>query len=95
MLHERLGSLSAFMQHLKQPIARRANIEDGVTGHFFEKRFYSGALLDEEALLTAMAYVDLNPVRAGICETSKPTNIPRLPSAFATSRTHPNDSNRP
>ena len=59
-----LGSLSDFMKHLKQPIARRANIEDGCDGHFFEQRFYSGALLSEEAMLAAMAYVDLNPVRA-------------------------------
>ena len=59
-----LGSLSCFMQHLKQPIARRANEEDGCKGHFFEQRFYSGALLSEQAVLAAMAYVDLNPVRA-------------------------------
>ena len=59
-----LGSLSHFMKHLKQPIARRANLEDDCDGHFFEQRFYSGALLSEQALLAAMAYVDLNPVRA-------------------------------
>lgn len=59
-----LGSLSSFMKHLKQPIARRANEEDCCKGHFFEQRFYSGALLNEEAVLAAMAYVDLNPVRA-------------------------------
>lgn len=59
-----LGSLSCFMKHLKQPIARRANEEDGCKGHFFEQRFYSGALLSEQAVLAAMAYVDLNPVRA-------------------------------
>lgn len=52
------------MKHLKQPIARRANEEDGCKGHFFEQRFYSGALLTEEAVLAAMAYVDLNPIRA-------------------------------
>ena len=62
-----LGSLSNFMKHLKQqPIARRANLEDGCGGHFFEQRFYSGALLTEEALVAAMAYIDLNPVRAGL-----------------------------
>ena len=61
-----LGSLSAFMKHLKQPIARRANREDDCQGHFFEQRFYSGALLNADAVLAAMAYVDLNPVRAKI-----------------------------
>ena len=64
-----LGSLSMFMKHLKQPIARRANLEDDCTGHFFEQRFYSGALLSEEAVLAAMAYVDLNPVRARITDS--------------------------
>ena len=63
-----LGSLSDFMKHLKQPIARRANEESGAKGHFYDSRFYSGALLTEAALLAAMAYVDLNPVRAGIAE---------------------------
>ena len=65
---ECLGSLSMFMKHLKQPIARRANLEDGCSGHFFEQRFYSGALLGEESVVAAMAYVDLNPVRAQIAE---------------------------
>lgn len=66
------------MQQLKQPIARGANLEDGVTGHFFEQRFYSGALLSERALVAAMAYVDLNPVRARIAkdiEQCKHTSI--------------------
>ena len=63
-----LGSMSHFMKHLKQPIARRANVEDDCSGHFFDQRFYSGALLTEEALVAAMAYVDLNPVRARLAE---------------------------
>ncbi len=66
---ETLGSLSMFMKHLKQPFARAANKEDDCKGHFFESRFYSGALLTEEAVLSAMVYVDLNPVRADIIRT--------------------------
>lgn len=68
LMHARqaLGSLSIFMKHLKQPIAHKANKEDRCSGHFFEGRFYSGALLDESAVLAAMVYVDLNPVRANI-----------------------------
>ena len=54
------------MKLLKQSIALRANTEDGETGSFWEKRFYSGAILDESHLMAAMAYVDLNPVKAGI-----------------------------
>ena len=66
-----LGSLSHFMKGLKQPIARRANLEDGCTGHFFEGRFFSGALLDAAAIIECLAYIDLNPVRAGIARSLK------------------------
>lgn len=69
VLRSRLASLSWFMKCLNEPIARQANAEDGCTGHFWEARFRSQALRSERVLITAMAYVDLNPVRAGISTT--------------------------
>ncbi|UJF17480.1 transposase [Vibrio sp. SS-MA-C1-2] len=74
----RLYSLSWYMKSLNEWIATLANKEDRCTGHFWEGRFKCQALLDDNALIAAMAYVDLNPVRArevNLPEQSRYTSI--------------------
>jgi hypothetical protein len=67
-IRERLSSISWWMRLLCQRIAMRANREDGENGRFWQDRYRATVLADEASLLACAAYVDLNPIRAAMCE---------------------------
>jgi hypothetical protein len=75
----RLSDISWMMRLACQPIAVRANREDGVDGRFFAKRFDCKRLQSEVDILNCSLYVDLNWIRAGMAETPEQS---RFTSAF-------------
>ena len=64
---KRMYSLSEFMGCVKQRFTRWHNAKTGRRGTIWEERFGSVVVEEEErALRTMAAYIDLNPVRAGM-----------------------------
>lgn len=66
-LYEKLTDLSAFMKELNERVARYVNHKNQTSGHVWGDRFKSVLIEDGRGLLTCMAYVELNCVRAGLC----------------------------
>ena len=64
----RLFDLSAFMKELKLRFTLAYNHASGRTGTLWEGRFRSLLIEPGDALRTVAAYIDLNPIRAGIAE---------------------------
>ncbi len=77
------------MRALAEPIESRSNSEDKCTGRFWEGRFKCQKLVDETSIFACSAYVDLNPVRAGVAEVpaeSQYTSVYERIQAEKTSR---------
>ena len=63
---ERLFDLSMFMKELKQRMTLAFNYAHGRTGALWDGRFKSLLVQGGDAVRAVAAYIDLNPVRAGL-----------------------------
>jgi putative transposase len=64
---QRMGDLSQYLKELKQRFSQWHNLRHGRRGTLWEERFKSVLIGAEgSALSTIAAYIDLNPVRAGL-----------------------------
>ena len=60
------GGLAKLVQHPHRRYAWRINRRMNWHGHLWQSRFYS-CPMDERHLMAAVRYVEMNPVRAGLC----------------------------
>ena len=67
-LREKLSSLSEFMREIKVGFARFYNRRHNQRGYFWGDRFKSVIVENGETLINCLAYIDLNPLRAGLVE---------------------------
>lgn len=58
--------LSCWVQSFAQAFAQRRNSLRGASGKLFEQRFEALVIDSERRLAATIAYVDLNPIRAGL-----------------------------
>ena len=67
-LQEKWGSLSEFVKEIKQGFSRFYNRRHHRKGFFWSERFKSVIVDNGETLINCLAYIDLNPIRAGIAK---------------------------
>ena len=60
--------LSEYVKDIKQIFSRYYNREHDKKGYFWSDRFKSVLVENGDTLINCLAYIDLNPVRAGIVE---------------------------
>ena len=63
---EKWSSLSEYVKEIKQGFSRFYNRRHGRKGFFWSERFKSVIVDNGETLINCLAYIDLNPFRAGL-----------------------------
>ena len=67
-LRAKWASLSDYVKEIKQGFSRWYNKRHGRKGFFWGERFKSVLVENGDTLVNCLAYIDLNPVRAGLVE---------------------------
>jgi len=67
-LREKLSNLSEFVREIKVGFTRYYNKRHNRRGYFWGGRFKSVIVEKGETLINCLAYIDLNPIRAGLVE---------------------------
>jgi REP element-mobilizing transposase RayT len=67
-LREKLSNLSEFIREIKVGFARYYNRRHNRRGYFWGDRFKSVIVEKGETLINCLAYIDLNPLRAGLVD---------------------------
>jgi hypothetical protein len=65
---EKWGNVSEFTREIKLELARYYNKRHNRRGYFWGDRFKSVLVENGETLINYLAYIDLNPIRAGLVE---------------------------
>ena len=71
-LRRKWSNLSEYIKEIKQRFSRYYNGRHNRKGFFWSERFKSVIVDNGETLINCLAYIDLNPVRAGLVD--KPEN---------------------
>ncbi|MCF8146170.1 MAG: hypothetical protein K9N21_19860, partial [Deltaproteobacteria bacterium] len=67
-LRRKWASLSEFIKEIKQGFSRYYNRRHHRKGFFWSERFKSVIVDNGDTLINCLAYIDLNPIRAGIAK---------------------------
>jgi putative transposase len=65
-LRRKMADLSEYVKEIKQDFSRYYNKVHRKKGYFWSERFKSVIVENGETLVNCLAYIDLNPVRAGL-----------------------------
>lgn len=85
---EKLTDISEYVKSIKMTFSRWYNKRNDRKGYFWGDRFKSVLVESGEGLLNMLAYIDLNPVRAKICDKPEAYRW----SSFSHRLARPNDN---